>query len=76
MFYFRSRQLWEQFQKKAELYRTNVILVPHGDDVRYATSLEWHNQLNNLEKLMTYINSRPDFQTEVRNSESLIHQEK
>ncbi|XP_071159952.1 alpha-mannosidase 2-like [Mytilus edulis] len=61
-----SRQLWEQFQKKAELYRTNVILVPHGDDVRYATSLEWHNQLHNLEKLMTYINSRPDFQTEVR----------
>lgn len=76
MFYFRGRQLWEQFQKKAELYRTDVILVPHGDDVRYATSLEWHNQLNNLEKLMTYINSRPDFQTEVRHSKSLIHQEK
>ena len=63
--FVRGRQLWEQLQKKAELYRTGVILVPHGDDFRYSSPSEWYKQMNNLEKLMKYINSRPYMQTQV-----------
>ena len=65
IYFVRGRQLWEQFQKKAELYRTGVILVPHGDDFRYSSPSEWYKQMNNLEKLMKYINSRPYMQTQV-----------
>lgn len=60
----RAKQLWEQFQKKAELFQTNVVLVPHGDDFRYAHPTEWYTQMNNMESLMRYINARPHLQTE------------
>ncbi|XP_005089577.1 alpha-mannosidase 2 [Aplysia californica] len=55
-----SWALWEQLQKKAELYRSNVLLVPHGDDFRYDSSSEWEAQFGNLEKLMEYMNKDPD----------------
>ena len=61
-----SKQLWEQFQKKAELYRSNVLLVPHGDDFRYSSGVEWDDQLGNLEKLMTYMNQNLDMHIDVQ----------
>ncbi|CAL1541845.1 unnamed protein product, partial [Lymnaea stagnalis] len=42
--------LWEQFQKKATLYRTDALLVPHGDDFRYGSESEWSQQFDNLGK--------------------------
>lgn len=61
----RAWALWEQFQKKAQLYRSNVILVPHGDDFRYDSLSEWDKQLGNLEKLMTYMNADHDMNIKV-----------
>lgn len=58
--------LWEQFQKKSELFRENVLLVPHGDDFRYSDAREWEKQFLNLEKLMAYINSNIEMNTKVR----------
>ncbi|XP_062614483.1 alpha-mannosidase 2x-like [Saccostrea cucullata] len=57
--------LWEQFQKKAELFRENVLLVPHGDDFRYSNLKEWEQQFGNLQKLIAYINGNPEMNTEV-----------
>lgn len=57
--------LWEQYQKKAQLYRSNVLLVPHGDDFRYASLKEWDVQLGNMEKLMTYMNGDKDMNVKV-----------
>ncbi|XP_061172605.1 alpha-mannosidase 2x-like [Saccostrea echinata] len=58
--------LWEQFQKKAELFRENVLLVPHGDDFRYSNLEEWEQQFGNLQKLMAYINGNSEMNTQVR----------
>lgn len=64
----RAWLLWEQFQKKSELFRENVLLVPHGDDFRYSDPREWEKQFCNLEKLMAYINSNTEMNTKVMQS--------
>lgn len=68
MILFRAWLLWEQFQKKSELFQENVLLVPHGDDFRYSDPREWEKQFRNLEKLMAYINSNAEMNTKVMQS--------
>ncbi|KAK3784564.1 hypothetical protein RRG08_003372 [Elysia crispata] len=58
--------LWEQFQKKAHLYHSNVLLVPHGDDFRYSSQKEWQEQFGNMQKLMDYINKNSDMNVQVQ----------
>ncbi|XP_046545194.1 LOW QUALITY PROTEIN: alpha-mannosidase 2-like [Haliotis rubra] len=60
-----SWELWEQLQKKAHLYKSNVLLVPHGDDFRYFSESEWTKQLTNLEKIFTFMNSKSDFHIKI-----------
>lgn len=60
-----SWALWKQYQKKAQLYSSRVLLVPHGDDFRYSSSSEWDKQLGNMEKLMTYMNNNADMNIKV-----------
>uniref|UniRef100_A0A2C9K725 Alpha-mannosidase n=1 Tax=Biomphalaria glabrata TaxID=6526 RepID=A0A2C9K725_BIOGL len=58
--------LWEQFQKKASLYRSNILLVPHGDDFRYSSQSEWTEQFGNLGKLMDYMNKNKDMNIQIQ----------
>lgn len=62
----RSRMLVDQYKKKAQLYRTKVLFVPLGDDFRYETTFDTHEQFSNYQRLMDYINSHPEIKAKVQ----------
>ena len=52
----RSMLILDQYRKKAALYRSNVVLIPLGDDFRYQTEHEAEAQYTNHKKIHDYIN--------------------
>ena len=62
----RAETLLDQYRKKSQLYKTDVVLIPLGDDFRWDSDREWDAQYKNYKALMDYINSQPDLHAEVR----------
>ena len=58
--------LFEQYKLKSSLFKYKTILVPIGDDFRYDKATEWDLHYNNYKRLMKYINSRKDWNMNVK----------
>ena len=57
---YRAELLADQYRKKSTLYKTDVLLVPLGDDFRWVTDKEINNQFDNYVKLMDYMAAHPE----------------
>ena len=60
----------DQYRKKSQLYggenNHNVVLIPLGDDFRWQDMKEANDQYLNYEMLINYMNSRKDWNVDIR----------
>ncbi|CAG5127009.1 unnamed protein product [Candidula unifasciata] len=61
-----AEMLYRQYRAKANYFRYNTILVPIGDDFRYDREVEWDQQYNNYQKLIQFMNSKPEWNIHVQ----------
>ena len=61
-----AEKLVEQYRIKADHYRHNVLLMPHGDDFRYIMDYEFQANYDNMKRIMDHVNKRPELNVHMK----------
>lgn len=61
-----AQLMLRQYRDKNFFFRYNTVLIPIGDDFRYDEEVEWDQQYVNYEKLIHYLNSKPQYNIKIQ----------